>query len=137
MPLDVWNMVGLTTEDQDTMQLRLLKVFAELCQFCGKMDETEPNTRHIDRVYQVLLRYLPQPSLDATSSEEAMENLSFEFSHVECLLFAVHALAKQWPTFLTFPDDPAKLKDFRARLQYLARGTQGYVIGKRHSLISQ
>jgi len=36
-------------------------------------------------------------------------------------------LGKQCPEYLTFPDDPTKLKDFRARLQYLARGTQGYV----------
>ena len=59
------------------------------------------------------------------AEETAAENPSFKFSHVECLLYALHTLAKQSPEFFTFPDDAQRLKDFRSRLQYLARGTQG------------
>ena len=51
---------------------------------------------------------------------------SFQFSHAECLLYALHCLGKKHPESLTFLSDADKLKDFRSRLQYLARGTQGY-----------
>lgn len=48
---------------------------------------------------------------------------NFEFSIVECLLYAFHRLARQCPDFLTH--DPLVLKDFRARLMYFSRGVQG------------
>jgi hypothetical protein len=67
---------------------------------------------------------MPLPPIDADLNETP----SFQFSHAECLLYALHAIGKQCPEYLTFPSDPAKLKDFRSRLQYLARGTQGFVI---------
>lgn len=53
------------------------------------------------------------------------ENPSFKFSHAECLLYAIHKLGKQDIEYFAFKDDPNKLKEFRSRLQYLARGTQG------------
>lgn len=66
---------------------------------------------------------MPLPPADADMNETP----SFQFSHAECLLYTLHTLGKQAPDLLTFPEDAAKLKDFRSRLQYLARGTQGYV----------
>lgn len=121
LPLDVWTMIGRAETDPDTIQLRLLKAFAELCQFIGKIEEP---ARHLERIYDVIVLFMPLPSLDAAEDATA-ETPSFKFSHVECLLFALHTMAKQSPEFLTFPDDPQRLKDFRSRLQYLARGTQG------------
>lgn len=50
---------------------------------------------------------------------------SFQFSYAECLLYAVHTLGKKHPDSLSFVNEAEKLKDFRSRLQYLARGTQG------------
>lgn len=47
----------------------------------------------------------------------------FDFSSVECLLFAFHRLARQCPDFLTH--DKQVLKDFRTRLMYFSRGVQG------------
>ena len=44
-------------------------------------------------------------------------------SKVECLLYAFHTVGKQSPGFLV--DNPDRLKDFRSRLQYFARGVQG------------
>ena len=44
---------------------------------------------------------------------------------VECLMFAFHAIGRQDETFLK--SDEERLKDFRSRLQYLARGVQGYI----------
>lgn len=69
------------------------------------------------------------PVLDADSVIE--ENPSFKFSHAECLLYALHKLGKQFPDYFQFKEDQAKLKEFRSRLQYLARGTQGYVINNK------
>ena len=40
-------------------------------------------------------------------------------------MFTFHQIAKQAETFLT--SDQERLKDFRSRLQYLARGVQGYI----------
>lgn len=122
MPLDVWSMIGRADEtDPDNIQLRLLKAFAELCQFIGKLEEP---ARHLERIYDIIVLFMPLPSLDA-AEETNNDNMSFKFSHVECLLFAIHTVAKQSMEFLTFPDDQQRLKDFRSRLQYLARGTQG------------
>lgn len=69
---------------------------------------------------------MPLPALDAENLLE--ENPSFKFSQAECLLYALHKLGKSHPEFFQFDNDAAKLKDFRSRLQYLARGTQGYSI---------
>lgn len=65
---------------------------------------------------------MPLPPLDDKIVDE---NPSFQFSHAECLLYALHTIGKQAPAFFAFTDEPAKLKEFRSRLQYLARGTQG------------
>lgn len=67
---------------------------------------------------------MPLPPV--TDTENVLEeNPSFKFSHAECLLYALHKLGKQSPDYFQFKDDQAKLKEFRSRLQYLARGTQG------------
>lgn len=66
---------------------------------------------------------LPPVILDGETAIE--ENPSFKFSHAECLLYALHKLGKQSVEYFQFKEDEAKLKEFRSRLQYLARGTQG------------
>ncbi|XP_058447726.1 apoptosis inhibitor 5 homolog [Malaya genurostris] len=119
LPLNVWNLIG-AGEDQHTTQLRLLKVFAEMCAFCGSLDKPADK---IEAIYSVLLEFMPLPPIDADMNETP----SFQFSHAECLLHALHTLGKQAAEYLTFPNEPGKLKDFRSRLQYLARGTQGYI----------
>lgn len=116
--LSTWHLIG-AADDQPQTQLRLLKVFAELCSYCGALEKPKEK---IEALFNVLLEFLPAPPLDV---DLPAEGPSILFSHVECLLSSLHTLGKQCPEYLTFPDDPAKLKDFRARLQYLARGTQG------------
>lgn len=66
---------------------------------------------------------MPLPTYN--ENETIDENPSFQFSHAECLLYALHALGKQFQDFFLFSNDQQKLKEFRSRLQYLARGTQG------------
>lgn len=74
---------------------------------------------------------MPLPPLDPTKVEE---NPSFQFSHAECLLYALHSLGKQCPEYFSFSNDQQKLKDYRSRLQYLARGTQGYIKSLQESI---
>lgn len=54
-----------------------------------------------------------------------------EFSYVECLMYAFHKLLKQCPDFFS---DAERLKDFKIRLQYFARGIQGYIKKLREAL---
>lgn len=122
LPLNTWNMIA-TAVAQDQVQLRLLKVFAEMCAFS---DVLENATQRIDNVYQVLKEYMPLPQLN-DDEDLSSPPPSFQFSHAECLLYAVHTLGKKHPDSLSFVNDADKLKDFRSRLQYLARGTQGYI----------
>lgn len=114
-PLTTWHLIG-ATDDQIQTQLRVLKIFAELCSNCGSLDNPKEK---IETVFNILLEYLPSPPVNLD------EEINILFSHVECLLYSIHSLGKQCPEFLAFPEDPDRLKDFRARLQYLARGTQG------------
>lgn len=55
-----------------------------------------------------------------------------QFSHVECLMYAFHKLCKQTPEFLM--KDSEQLKEFRLRLQYFARGIQGYIKKLREAI---
>lgn len=69
---------------------------------------------------------MPLPPLSLGETPEVEEALPvLEFSHVECLLFTFHRLARLSPEFLS--SDAARLKEFRLRLQYFARLTQGYI----------
>lgn len=116
-PLSNWHLIG-AADDQTQIQLRLLKVFAELCTHCGTLENSKEK---IEAVLNVLLEFLPLPPAELSETDTP----SILFSHVECLLYAIHALGKQCPEYLAFSQDQDQLKDFRARLQYLARNTQG------------
>lgn len=120
LPLSTWAMLA-TTEHEGQTQLRLLKVFAEMCCHCGVLENASTK---IETIYTTLREYMPLPKLD----EDILKTPpSFQFSHAECLLFALHTLGKQNNEKFTFLNDGENLKDFRSRLQFLARGTQGYI----------
>ena len=68
---------------------------------------------------------MPLPPADVVEAAEAAADPEFEFTKVECLLLAFHTVGKQAPEYLT--ENPEILKDFRIRLQYFARGVQGYI----------
>ncbi|XP_055684855.1 apoptosis inhibitor 5 homolog [Lutzomyia longipalpis] len=121
LPINTWSVIS-AAEDQSQVHLRILKVFAEMCTHCGALDD---GPQRIEAIFTVLMEFLPLPPMDDT--DVLSVSPSFQFSHVECLLYALHSLGKHGLEFFTFSDDPEKLKDFRARLQYLARGTQGYI----------
>ncbi len=52
LPLTTWNIIG-ATEQQDQMQLRLLKVFAEMCKFSGQLEKPSEKIEAIFNVLQV------------------------------------------------------------------------------------
>lgn len=69
---------------------------------------------------------IPLPPI--TEGDAAIEeNPSFQFSHAECLLYALIKLGEQ--ECFAFNHDSIKLKEFRKRLQhclqYLERGMEG------------
>ncbi|XP_026747249.1 apoptosis inhibitor 5 [Trichoplusia ni] len=127
--LNGWDSVT-TTEGTDS-KLELLKLFAELTEHCGELENAQ---QKIDSVYQLLMKYLPEAPLESEENagekteekpEESKTTPSLQFSHVECALFGLHSLCRKAPDALGA--DATKLKALRLRLQYTARLTQGYI----------
>lgn len=114
-----------SSEEGSDPQLDVLKLFAELCTHCNKLAEPEVQT---ECVFKTLINYMPLPP----SGEGDAAEPRLEFSYVECLIYSLHRLARLCPEYLV--KDPDKLKDFRLRLQYFARGIQGYIKKLREAL---
>lgn len=117
-----------SNEEGADPQLEILKLFAELCTHCGSLENAESK---VEKVFERLIEYMPQPpesDVDKTNQEEPR----LEFSYVECLMYGFHRLGRQCPDFLT--KDAERMKDFRFRLQYFARGIQGYIKKLREAL---
>ncbi|XP_068627743.1 apoptosis inhibitor 5 [Battus philenor] len=131
--LKKWNDIN-AAEGSDT-KLELLKIFAEMTEFCGDLENLQSK---VDTVYDVLMNYLPEAPIEVEGEKEKPENITgkteetktgteplLQFSHVECALFALHSLCRKSPEVLSA--NPARLKALRLRLQYTARLTQGYI----------
>ena len=58
--------------------------------------------------------YVSLPPSDE-SEESATEEPKINFSHVECLLYVFHQLAKKCPGYLADETNAERLKDFRVR----------------------
>uniref|UniRef100_H3BAD9 Apoptosis inhibitor 5 n=1 Tax=Latimeria chalumnae TaxID=7897 RepID=H3BAD9_LATCH len=107
------------------IQLEVLKLLAEMSSFCGDMEKLESNLK---KLFDKLLEYMPLPPEEAENGENAgNEEPKLQFSYVECLLYSFHQLGKKLPDFLTAKLNAEKLKDFKIRLQYFARGLQVYI----------
>lgn len=124
-----WN--DITTPEGGTdSKLELLKIFAEITEHCGELENAE---QKINTVYDLLMKYLPEAPIEGDENgakseektEESKTTPSLQFSHVECALFALHSLCRKAPEALN--SDAGKLKTLRLRLQYTARLTQGYI----------
>lgn len=81
---------------------------------------------------------MPKPDLTESADTKSGEDQKFNFSYVECLLYAFHAVARYHETYLNAPEEATKerARDFRQRLQYFAKGTQNYIKELRNSLLS-
>ncbi|XP_009997882.1 PREDICTED: apoptosis inhibitor 5 [Chaetura pelagica] len=107
------------------IQLEVLKLLAEMSSFCGDMEKLESNLK---KLFDKLLEYMPLPPEEAENGENAgNEEPKLQFSYVECLLYSFHQLGRKLPDFLTAKLNAEKLKDFKIRLQYFARGLQVYI----------
>uniref|UniRef100_A0A8C4DXK8 Apoptosis inhibitor 5 n=1 Tax=Dicentrarchus labrax TaxID=13489 RepID=A0A8C4DXK8_DICLA len=107
------------------IQLEVLKLLAEMSPFCGDMEKLEAN---VNMLFTKLLEFMPLPPEEVENGENsANEEPKLQFSYVECLLFSFHQLGKKLPDFLLDKVDAERLKDFKIRLQYFARGLQVYI----------
>uniref|UniRef100_A0A671NX46 Apoptosis inhibitor 5-like n=1 Tax=Sinocyclocheilus anshuiensis TaxID=1608454 RepID=A0A671NX46_9TELE len=106
------------------IQLEVLKLLAEMGPYCGDMDKLEVN---LNMLFEKLLEFMPLPPEEENGENAANEEPKLQFSYVECLLFSFHQLGKKLPDFLIDKISAEKLKDFKIRLQYFARGLQVYI----------
>ncbi|XP_055334614.1 apoptosis inhibitor 5-like [Paramacrobiotus metropolitanus] len=97
--------------DASEASLPTLQVFAELCSSVGELQNYKDNLRV---VMSKLLEFLPP--IGELADPETLPTL--EFSAVECLLSALHALGKRHPQFFTEPEQADAFKDLQQRLQY-------------------
>ncbi|KAG8230758.1 hypothetical protein J437_LFUL009818 [Ladona fulva] len=113
---------------EDELQLEILKLLAELCSHCNTIENPESK---VEKIFKKLIENMPLPPDDAEGINGG-EEPRLEFSQVECLMYSFHRLARHCPDFLASNVD--RLKDFRFRLQYFARGIQGYIKKLREAL---
>ncbi|XP_050411113.1 apoptosis inhibitor 5 isoform X2 [Patella vulgata] len=126
------NLSDITSPEGGNIQLDILKILSEISEFAGEIDE--PKAR-IEKLYNRLIAYMPlPPSEENDAPAAANEEPKLEFSYVECLMFSFHQLCSRCPGFLTDEDNADRLKDFRLRLQYFARGVQIYIKQLRAAL---
>lgn len=115
----------------ESMTFETLKSFAELCMYYNGQNAANNSIQNLEILYNLMIEYLPKPS-EAPEDKDA--DFKFNFSYVECLMYAFHVLGRYHPEFLSSDHNKERLKDFRLRLQYFARGTQNYIKELRNSL---
>uniref|UniRef100_A0A914XBW0 Apoptosis inhibitor 5 n=2 Tax=Plectus sambesii TaxID=2011161 RepID=A0A914XBW0_9BILA len=110
-------------------ELELLRVLAELTTTTDKLEGADAK---IKPVFKKLLDILPSPPSEsngaASSVDKDIENEDpkIQFSEIEALLSTVHQLGKHHPEFFTKEESAEERKEFKKRLQYLARVIQVY-----------
>jgi len=104
--------------------LEILKTLAELVVNCGTLEKPKDK---VSPVYDKLIEYMPLPPEGEGEGDQQMADLKLNFSYVECLMFTFHGLGKLCPEFLTDESAAEKLRLFRIRLQYFARGLNVYI----------
>lgn len=131
--------------EDDNLKFEILKSLAELSLSylglgtSGTSQENRCTTNELDILFNRLVEYLPKPELtETTETKNGGEDQKFNFSYVECLLFAFHAIGRYHEAYLTAAEETTKerARDFRLRLQYFAKGTQNYIKELRNSLLS-
>ncbi|XP_041366505.1 apoptosis inhibitor 5-like [Gigantopelta aegis] len=129
--LPVLNQLARPSPDVNP-ELEILRLFAEISEFCGELDKAE---ERMEKLYNRLTDYMPLPPSSENDTPEAVsEEPKLNFSFVECLIFAFHQLGKRSPGFLTDEANQERLKDFKLRLQFFARGVQVYIKQLRAAL---
>ncbi|ELU05589.1 hypothetical protein CAPTEDRAFT_153736 [Capitella teleta] len=112
------------SSEQVDAHLEILKLTAEMSTYCGPMENMDA---HLGKVFDKLLEYMPLPPEGTIEEEDKDAEPKLQFSYVECLLYTFHQMGRHAPTFLTDESHAERLKDFKIRLQYFARGVQVYI----------
>jgi len=99
---------------------QLIKMLAELAANVGGLEDPVNCAKN---VFERLIDYMMLPPVEEDGS--LAESPAIEFTKVECLMYTFHMIGKQNDKFLL--EDEDRLKDFKIRLQYLARGVTGYL----------
>lgn len=129
--LPVLNQMASADENVDC-KLEMLKLLAEISEFNGySQEEVQKPLRN---VYERLTDYMPLPPPEVETDADLEEEPKLQFSYVECLMYTFHQLGRKFPELLTADTAEETLKDFRARLQYFARGVQIYIKQLRQDL---
>uniref|UniRef100_A0A1E1XBH5 Putative apoptosis inhibitor 5/fibroblast growth factor 2-interacting factor 2 n=1 Tax=Amblyomma aureolatum TaxID=187763 RepID=A0A1E1XBH5_9ACAR len=117
---------GQVVTDAETLEI--LKVLAEMAPFAANLSAEDLQTC-LKLVFDKLLELMPLPPAgeETENSTDQQHEPELQLSHVECLMYSFHQLAKRDPQFLTADESAERLRDFKLRLQYLARGVQGYI----------
>ena len=108
---------------QSGIDLAILQSLAEIVSFISPNVETSTIEACQNEVFTLLLKFIPKPpeDLQTDQSGDNSDLPSTQFSHVECLLFIIHQLCKFNPGYFS-ESKSETFKDFKIRLQYLARG---------------
>ena len=72
------------------IQTQVLKLLAEVCMFTGSLNEPREATQQL---YKLLMDAVPT---QATSDQEE----GFDFTKLECLIYAFHTVSSQSPEYL-------------------------------------
>lgn len=117
---------GQVATDAETLEI--LKLLAEMAPFASNLSAEDLLTC-LKLVFDKLLELMPLPPAgeETENSTDQQHEPELQLSHVECLMYSFHQLAKRNPQFLTADESAERLRDFKLRLQYLARGVQGYI----------
>lgn len=121
---------GQLSSEAETLEL--YKLLAEMTPFASNLSEDDLQAC-LKLAFDRLLELMPLPPA-GEETENSSEQPELQLSHVECLMFSFHQLAKRSPQFLTADASAERLRDFKLRLQYLARGVQGYIKKLRQAL---
>lgn len=119
-------------EDGAEISLDIIKLLAEISPFITKCDQIKES---IDIIYEILLKYIPLPPPTEAENSSRPDEPNLQFTHIECLMYIFIQLLKHNTEFLSSPDNAQRLKDLKARLQFLARGVQNGIKTFRESLV--
>jgi len=101
-------------------KLDIFRILAEMTPFCTEFDRSQ---ERLAILFNVLMTFLPEPQIESESDAATPD---FQFSFIECLMYALHQLSRKYPDFLIADENEERVKDFRLRLRYLYRGALSY-----------
>ena len=122
--IQVLPQLTLLESKQAGIELDFLQLLTEMSPFLSPNTDTIEVEKCLTRVFTKLLDYMPTPPIletETQSTTNGNDEPTLQFSHIECLLYTFQQLCKLNAQFLS-DSQPERVKDFRLRLQYVARG---------------